>query len=269
MEHININSERFPNLHYVKTGKGPALVLIHGFPESGSIWEGVLPALAASNTVLVPDMPGSGASSVASGLDDLEQLSLTIEAILSNEQIEEAVVAGHSMGGYITMAFAESHRAWLKGIALIHSVAAADNDEKKETRRKSIEIIRKGGKETFVKQMIPNLFSSHYKQQHPEILQVQIERGLQLSADTMVAYYTAMMNRKDRRDVLMESKVPIQWILGKEDNLIPLAAGLSQSRLADINFVSIYNDCGHMSMLEQPERLAADLKLFTSYCYNR
>jgi pimeloyl-ACP methyl ester carboxylesterase len=267
MESVVFSISRFPHLHYRKAGKGPAIVLIHGFPEDGSLWEHILPALADSHTVLMPDTPGSGQSKLPSGVNTIEELATGIEAMLSKEGIEEAVIGGHSMGGYITLAFAEKHRAWLKGISLIHSIASADTEEKKENRKKAIEIIRKGGKETFVRQMVPNMFSARFKEQ-AELMQNQVERGLKLDGDTMIAYYEAMMNRKDRVDVLNDSKVPVQFIVGAEDSLIPVKVALSQCKVADTTHVSLYNNCGHMSMLEQPERLASDLKQFTSYCYN-
>ena len=197
----------------------------------------------------------------------MESLAGRIADILANEKIEEAVVVGHSMGGYITMAFAESHRPWLKGISLVHSSATADTDEKKETRRKSIELIRKGGKEPFVKGMIPNLFAKTFKDDHPEVMDRQVERGLNLPEESMIAFYNAMINRPDRTATLKTSGIPVQWIIGKEDSVVPLEVAMKQAKLADVNFVSLYDNCGHMSMLEHPERLANDLREFVSYCY--
>src|SRR5690606_25097329 len=115
------------------------------------------------------------------------------------------VMVGHSMGGYIALAFAEKYPKVLKGLSLVHSTATADTEEKKETRRKSIALIEKGGKDAFVKGMIPNLFSNHFKGAHPEIIQKQIEQGQKLKAESMVGFYTAMINRPDRRNVLTEA----------------------------------------------------------------
>jgi len=78
-----------------------------------------------------------------------------------------------------------------------------------------------------------------------------------------------MINRPDRTDTLKDADFPVQWIIGKEDNVVPLNVSLQQSRLARVNFVLVYKDCGHMSMLEQPERLVNDLREFIAYCYNR
>ena len=269
MQDITIKAEHFPNLHYRKTGSGPAVVLIHGFPEDGSLWEHIYPALAGLYTVLVPDIPGSGESLLGDENVTIEELAGSIEAILAHENISEAVIVGHSMGGYITLAFAEKRRAWLRGISLVHSTATADTEEKKKTRQKAIELIRKGGKEPFVKGMVPNLFSDTFKELHPDIIEKQVERGMKLEDSSMIAFYNAMINRHDRTSILKDTSIPVQWIIGKEDTVVPVNIALQQARMAKVNFLSLYSYCGHMSMLEQPEKLASDLKDFISYCFYR
>jgi len=269
MQNITINTDRFPKLHYRKTGNGPAVVLVHGFPEDGSLWEHIYPALAGRYTVLIPDIPGSGESLLSDETVTIEELAASVEAVLSNENISEAVMVGHSMGGYITLAFAERHKAWLKGISLVHSTATADTDEKKKTRQKAIELIRKGGKEPFVKGMVPNLFSDSFKELHQDIIEKQVERGMKLEDSSMIAFYNAMINRPDRTSILKNASIPVQWIIGKEDSVVPVNSALQQARMARVNFVSLYSHCGHMSMLEQPEKLANDLKDFISYCFYR
>lgn len=269
MESLTINTRQFKDLHYRKAGQGQAVMLLHGFPENGTLWNEVVPALANSFTVLVPDIPGSGESPMAEEPVSMEDLAGAMAGILDYEGIEEAAVVGHSMGGYVALAFAEHHRAWLKGLALVHSTAIADSEEKKETRRKAIGIIQKGGKEAFIKGMIPGLFSEQFRERHPDIIRRQVDRGMALQAESMVSFYNTMINRPDRTDVLKDARFPVQWIMGAEDMLMPVSGLLRQSSLAQVNFVSIYGESGHMSMLELPERLANDLKEFIVYCFNR
>ena len=269
METLDIRTIKFPNIHYRKLGDGPAVVLLHGFPEDGMLWEQIIPVLANTFRVIVPDIPGSGDSTLLNTDVSIEDLADSISDVLYKEQIQEAVIVGHSMGGYISLALAEKKPSLFKGLSLVHSIASADTEEKKEVRRKSIELIRKGGKEPFVKGMIPNLFSSHFKALHPEVVQMQIERAMRMKDESMIAFYNAMINRPDRTNILTGAGFPVQWIIGKEDNVVSLDSALQQSRKARINFVTMYNNCGHMSMLEQPERLANDLKEFIVFCYNR
>jgi len=268
METQNISTATFANICYRKAGSGPVIILLHGFPEDGSLWDQIIPALIASFTVIIPDIPGSGRSIPAGEADDMEKLAEGICEILHHEQIDTAVIAGHSMGGYVALALAERQQTLVKGLSLVHSTAKADKDEKKETRRKSIELIRKGGKEPFVNGMIPNLFAPAFRESHPHVVQRQTERGMELKAEHMIGFYKAMINRPDRTNILSNAGFPVQWIIGKEDNVIPPDAVLPQSNIANVNFVSLYDNCGHMSMLEQPERLANDLSAFVVYCYN-
>ncbi len=264
---ITIQTSQDTRLAYRKEGQGPAIVLIHGFPENGGLWQQVWPILAAKFTVIVPDLPGTGESELLPE-STMESMAECIVAILKNENIGKAVIAGHSMGGYVALAFAERFGDMVEGLSLVHSIASADNEEKKETRRKSIALIRKGGKEPFIKQMIPNLFSPSFKEAYGSVIEEQVKRGMELEADSMIAFYEAMIARPDRTDVLKSATFPVQFVLGEDDALIPSNVGLEQSRLSSCNFVSLYSNTGHMSMMEDPERLSKDLIDFADYCYS-
>lgn len=263
-----IQTTLFPSLSYRKSGQGPVLVLIHGFPSDSSIWGHILPSLSDKFTVIMPDLPGSGTTSYSGNKLTMEEMAESVKLILDREKIDKAVVAGHSMGGYTAIAFAELYPQLLKGLSFIHSVASADNEEKKDTRRKSIKLLEKeNGKDAFVKEMIPKLFSKRFKEEHPEVLQQQVENGLKMSAEAMISFYNAMIMRPDRTEVLKQVHFPVQFIVGKEDNVVPVAASLQQSTLAGVNFVSVYPDTAHMAMLENPDDLIKDLADFTGYCY--
>ncbi len=269
MQTIQLNTDK-QTISYRKTGAGPVAILIHGFPEDGSLWEPVVPVLASTFTVICPDIPGAGSSTLSQVQNQtIESLSGFLNDIYRQEDIAEAVLVGHSMGGYLALAFLESYPEKVKGISLVHSTATADSEEKKEMRRKAVALISKGGKEAFVKGMIPNLFSDAFKTDQPAQLERQVQRGLKLRSESMAAFYTAMMNRQDRTGNLKDNAKPVQWVIGKEDSVVPLNLALSQARLSQTTFVSLYENCGHMSMLEQPEKLSGDLRDFLAYCYNR
>jgi pimeloyl-ACP methyl ester carboxylesterase len=261
-----IQTKTSTRLSYRKEGQGPALVLIHGFPENGGLWKQVWPILAVNFTIIVPDLPGTGASDLTADVS-MDSLAQNINEILAKEEINEAVIVGHSMGGYAALALAEKYPDIVKGLSLVHSIASADNEEKKETRRKSIALIRKGGKEPFIRQMIPNLFSPTFKAGHPSVIEQQVKRGMELEADSMIAFYEAMIARPDRTNILKNASFPVQFIIGQDDAVIPPGAAVAQSRLSNRNFVSLYTDTGHMSMIENAERLSKDVTEFANYCF--
>jgi len=268
-EQKSIRTEKFPAIAWQKTGEGPALMLVHGFPERGDLWNGIVPALAAHFTLIIPDLPGAGASRHATESLTVEDMAESLREILIHESIERAVIAGHSMGGYTALAFADLYPGFVQGLSLVHSGAYADDEAKRESRRKSVALIRKGGKSAFIRQMVPNLFAKQFREERPELVERQIERAMQLDDSAMISFYGAMLSRPDRTRVLQNASFPVQWIIGKEDQAIPPSDALRQATIPGTSFISLYDPCGHMSMLEQPERLAIDLADFGYYCNNR
>lgn len=163
-----------------------------------------------------------------------------------------AVVIGHSMGGYVTLALAEKYPELLNGLGLFHSTAYADSEEKKTTRRKAIEFIQKYGAFDFLKTSIPNLYSEITKAEKKQLMDDQIAGSNNFSGDALVTYYEAMIQRPDRTEVLKNSKVPVLFVSGKYDNAVPLNDGLKQCSLPDLAYIHILESSGHMGMREEP-----------------
>ena len=147
-------------IFYRVTGTGKTVVLIHGFGEDGEIWNEQVDHLKDHFRVIIPDIPGSGKWAVDSWqlTDSIEGYAEIIKAILGEEKIKACTMIGHSMGGYITLAFAEKYPAALNAFGLVHSTAFADSEEKKLARLKSIEFIKANGAYEFLKTSIPGLF---------------------------------------------------------------------------------------------------------------
>src|SRR5688500_8385113 len=135
-------------LAYQVVGSGPVVVLVHGFGEDGNIWQQQVQRLQLNFTVIVPHLPGSGVSQLGEDMS-IEGMAAAVNAVLEAEEVKQCVMIGHSMGGYITLAFAEQFKRVLKGFGLFHSTAFVDSDEKKETRQKGIEFIGKHGAQAF------------------------------------------------------------------------------------------------------------------------
>ena len=261
-----ISTEASSSVYYRKMGAGPALVLLHGFPESGTLWQNIWDELSRSYTLIIPDFPGSG-NSVLDRETSVVDMAECVNAIMYNEAIDAAIIAGHSMGGYVAFAFAALYPHKVKGLSLVHSTSEADSPEKINTRLKSIELIRKGAKSTFISHMIPNLFSATFNLSDPSLVKAQVEEAMKMSDDGMVNFYNAMISRQNNTDVLHTAVFPVQWIIGADDTVIPYKKILELCYKVNINFVSFYQNCGHMSMIEEPQKLTDDLILFIKYCY--
>ncbi|GEM_PF-656870 len=258
-------------LHYHKTGNGKPVVLVHGFPNDSSAWDNLLPMLSPGYQYIIPDLPGAGKSAPIEALS-LEKMARAILAILDKESIEKAIWTGHSMGGYTIMEAAQYFPERIQAISLVHSLASADSEEKKEARRKSIKLLQNGdsGKSVFLKAMAENLFAEAFKQEHPEAAAAVAAKGLELSAETLAAFYNAIMLRSDKTNWLKANdSIPMQWVIGSEDNATSMKEGLEQCHLSFLNEVHLYRSVGHMSMIETPERLAKDLNSFFDFAWNR
>jgi pimeloyl-ACP methyl ester carboxylesterase len=170
------------------------------------------------------------------------------------------------MGGYITLAFAEKYPEKIKAFGLINSTAFADSEEKKQNRLKGIELIEKYGSHAFLKTTIPSLFSEAFRKEHAEVVNELVEEGKQFSKQSLQQYYYAMMQRPDTTSVIKKSKKPVLFVMGTEDVAAPLNDVLKQVHLAEIAYIHIIENIGHMSMLEAPDSLNSILKDFANAC---
>ncbi len=240
--------------HYSRHGSGQAVVLLHGFGEDSSIFNNQVEVLKDICEVIVPDLPGSGTSDLFAK-DAGSNVTLTdyadwLHVLLQHSKLQEVIVLGHSMGGYIALAYAEKYGNNLKGFGLLHSTAFEDSEEKKETRRKAIKIIEAYGSYSFLKSTIPNLFAAGFKQQHPNIVNDLIEKGSSFSPMALMQYYQMMIDRPDRTHVLKELTIPVLFIVGTEDVAAPMDDLMKQVHLPAISYVHILQAVGHMGMLE-------------------
>jgi len=256
-------------IHYTVKGSGEPLVLIHGFPNDSTAWDNVVPGLSQHYRLILPDLPGAGQSPLLEAAPSMALLADAVKEVLDHENIGKALFIGHSMGGYTAMQIASMYPEMVQGISLVHSMASADNAEKKENRRKAIVLMKKGQseKEMFLKGMSQNLFAPEFAAQHPDVVKEVVAKGMMLSSEALVSFYQAIMDRTDKKDVLERATWPMQWIIGDHDNATPMKEALEQCHLSAVSSVSIYKPCGHMSFLEMPNRLLADLLAFAAFCY--
>jgi pimeloyl-ACP methyl ester carboxylesterase len=238
----------------------PSIILIHGFGEDGEIWNGQVGELNKHYRLLVPDLSGSGRSAYHARLMDIDEMAETIYELVQMEQIEKPILFGHSMGGYITLAYAEKYP--LRAIGLVHSTAYADSAEKVAARQKSIVFIRENGAKKFLLQTIPNLFSKNYVQQHKDKVDVLLEKAGLFAPETLIGYYEAMIRRPDRCAVLKKAKMPVFFAAGVWDEAVPYRHTLQQSYLANLSYIHILENSAHMGMLEEKESLDTAMNKF-------
>jgi pimeloyl-ACP methyl ester carboxylesterase len=249
-------------IFYRVEGAGRPVLLLHGFAEDGNIWNRQLDKLKQNYLLIIPDLPGSGQSEMLDRKCTLEDYAEVVKAIVDKEIKSEkslpagqglVAMIGHSMGGYITLAFAEKYPQLLSAFGLFHSSAYADSEEKIQTRKKAIEFIKKNGKEEFLKTSVPGLFSEKTQQERPELIEELLALANKITPGALIQYYEAMILRPDRTHILKSFSRPVLFIIGKNDTAVPVQDSLEQSHLPQISYVHILENSAHEGMWEEEE----------------
>jgi pimeloyl-ACP methyl ester carboxylesterase len=265
MENNQFIPFRNSTVFYRVKGQGKTVMLIHGFGEDGNIWNGLANNLTNNFRLIIPDLPGSGRSTILKTENDKTSIDDYAEAmiqILKNESVLNCTIIGHSMGGYITLSIAEKYRDILNGFGLFHSTAFTDSEEKKQTRSRSINFIKSHNATSFLRTSIPGLFSDKFKQEHPGIIEKLIDAGQSFSSETLIQYQRAMIHRQERKTVLQQTTKPVLFIIGERDQSIPLQESLQQCHLPSVAHVHILTNSAHMGMLEESERCAGIIRSY-------
>jgi pimeloyl-ACP methyl ester carboxylesterase len=249
------------SIFYRVSGEGKTVVLIHGVPADGNLWHHQVAALSERYRFIIPDLPGSGRSELMED-NSMEAMAEVLKYILDAEFVSEAVLIGHSMGGYLSLAFAEKFPGAVTALGLFHSSAFADNDEKKAARKKNIAFIEKHGSYEFIKLTTPGLFSEDFKKDHRQTVDNLIERYKNFNPGSLAAYQQAMMDRPDRRAVLEQIIKPVLFVIGVHDKAISFQDSMRQCHIPALSYIHILKNSGHMGMLEEVEKSNAMLGSF-------
>jgi len=252
---------QYKKIFYRSIGAGDPVMLVHGFGEDGNVWDKQVEYLKSKYHLIVPDLPGSGRSEM---IDDMtmEGMAEVLHTIIHEENIDKCTVIGHSMGGYITLALAESYWNHVNAFGLFHSSAFPDTEEKKQTRKKGIEFIKQRGAFEFLKTSTPNLFSSNSKLQIPDSIDEFIKSLKGFTPEALISYYEAMMDRRERTSILKNTGNSVLFIAGEHDVAVPLNDMLKQCHLPEKSYFHVLKKSGHMGMMEETENANRILEEF-------
>jgi pimeloyl-ACP methyl ester carboxylesterase len=231
------------------------LVLVHGHGLDATIWNGLKVNLS-DYQVLVPDI------STETRYESIEAYAEGLKEWLEVQNIDQCVMIGHSMGGYITLAFVEKYPEMLHGFGLFHSTAYADDDAKREQRKKTLAFMETHGTAAFVRQAGPNMYAESFAQAHPEVIKNHVEKYSQLPIEAVSAGFQAIMNRPDCTQVLCDTILPVLFIFGQEDKFIPFEKNIGLSELPKDSHTLVLAHSGHMGMVEDSESTSKAIRKF-------
>jgi pimeloyl-ACP methyl ester carboxylesterase len=238
---------------YNDHGDGTPVVLLHGYLETSEVWNVFAQKLSVKFRVISLDLPGHGKSDSYGTTHTMEFMANVVKELLDSLSIKKAFLTGHSLGGYVTLAFIELFGDSLKGYVLFHSQPFPDAPETIEKRMREIELVQKGKKELFYPENIKRMFASSNIEMFSENVQRLIEIASRLKGAGILAALNGMMTRPSRLSLMEEGRVPLLWILGAKDNYISCEIIQKRVRLPSNARLVVLKNSGHMGFVEEEE----------------
>jgi pimeloyl-ACP methyl ester carboxylesterase len=239
-------------IFYNDSGKGQPIVLLHGFTESQKIWNHFVSVLSQEFRVITVDLPGHGKSECVAEIHTMELQAEVVHAVLKKASVKKCIMTGHSMGGYVTLAYASKYPKTLKGFCIFHSHCFADSIEDREIRSRTIELVKKD-KFGFVAKFIPGLFPEEVQGKFGKKIDDLVREAEKMTKEGVIAALEGMKIRNDQTAFLASTKLPVLFILGLKDSKAPISRLWEMISLPAHSESLILRDVGHMGYIESPK----------------
>lgn len=251
-------------VHYSDSGNGSVIVLLHGYLESSEVWNGFEEKLASKFRVISVDLPGHGLSDVYGDTHTMEFMATAIKELLDSQGIKKVCLVGHSLGGYVTLAFLELFNEYLSGYCLFHSQPFADLPEALEKRKREIEIVKTGKKNLMYPDNVIRMFATSNLENFSDALQRSKDIASRIPGEGIIAILNGMMIRPSRLSVMEEGRVPCLWVLGSMDNYIPCNLIQTKVFLPANARVVVLKNSGHIGFVEEEDKSVQIISDFVS-----
>lgn len=252
-------SIQFENIRvsYTERGSGRPVVLLHGYLETGNIWDPLAEILKEKFRIIAVDLPGHGDSEVKGEIHTMEFLAGAVREVLRDAGEERVMMVGHSLGGYVTLAFVELFPDLLSGYVLFHSHPHADSPEAISRRKREIAVVRAGRKNI----MYPGNVSMMFAKENLKSMAEELERSKKIASrnpgEGIIAMLNGMIHRPSRQYILENGTVPMLWILGRHDLYFSPEKALRDTGLPHNAEVVILERSGHLGFIEETEKSAS------------
>lgn len=251
------------NISFSDLGKGTAVVLIHGFLENTTMWQDIAPELSKRNRVVIIDLLGHGKSDCLGYVHPMELFSETVEAVLKHLRIRKCILIGHSLGGYVALAFAEKNPKKIKGLCLMNSTSNEDDNNRKALRIRANKMIQNNFT-NMVKMSFANLFGEQSRIIYKNEMKAAINEALQTPVQGYIAAQEGMRIRPNRNHILTKNNFKKLIIIGKKDPVLDFEISLKEAQETNSEFICYPN--GHMSHIENKPELISALSEFVKKC---
>lgn len=239
------------NIRYYVQGEGEVLVLIHGYLEALDIWNGFAGELAKNFRVIRLDLPGHGKSDIVDPVHQMELLADAVKEVLDTEKVAKCSMVGHSLGGYVTLAFLEKYPEKLRRVSLFHSHPFADSEQVKANRQKEIEMVKNGEVENIIDTNIPKAFADKNLQKLEKGVEWAKEIAYRTEGKGIISNLRGMMERPDRSELVKGMTKPFLLIAGKNDNYIDYNQVIPKIELPEKGCLVTLEKSGHLGFVEE------------------
>ncbi|MBR1792960.1 MAG: alpha/beta hydrolase [Bacteroidales bacterium] len=256
-------------MHYRDEGRKntKTIVLLHGLLQNLTVWDELTLKLFREYRVISIDLPGHGYSDLYnSDAHTMEFMARCVNEVLINCGVNDCVIIGHSLGGYVALSYAELFEKNIKGIGLVHALAIADSPEKKESRQKVCEMV-KTNRPTYIIQFIPSLFAPCNRMSMAKRIEEMKDQALKMDATSIIAAQMGMIRRKTSIPFLDRTNRPVMFIYGKQDDRIPIEMAAIQATVPQHAEMLMLDNVGHMAHIECPDLVAKWIRNFVDICY--
>ena len=252
---------------FTDQGKGRAVVLLHGFLGASEIWKPLADNLKKSYRVIAIDLPGHGETEVIGYAHSMERMAACVKAVMDHLRLKRYVMIGHSMGGYVALAFADVYPDNLRGLCLFHSSAYPDSEQKKIDRTRAIEVV-KANKTIYTKTTIANLFAKKNHKYLKDEMAFALGIAKKTSQRGIVAALLGMRDRPARDIILGMVQYPVMMVIGELDNVLPYEQLLEQAQVLKQPTVLYLEHDGHFGFLESPKVSNREVRKWVRKCFN-
>jgi len=235
------------DVFYTDEGSGNPVVLLHGFLEDHTMWSDISSELVKTNRVITIDLLGHGKTGCLGDVHLMEDMASAVDAVLNHLKIEALILAGHSMGGYVALAYAENNIPKVKGLCLMNSTFEADDEERKALRTRANKMVRDNFK-NMVRMSFANLFSEYSKKMFKPAFQAALQIALKTPILGYIAAQEGMRLRKDQTMFFKNSAFIKAILLGEKDSVLNSKAIEAFAKTNEIP-VTLFAE-GHMSHIE-------------------
>jgi pimeloyl-ACP methyl ester carboxylesterase len=240
-------------IHFTDTGRGESIVLLHGYLESSEVWNGFAVKLSSEFRIISVDLPGHGLSDVYGEVHSMEFMADVVKELIIHLGLNRVFMTGHSLGGYVTLAFLESYPQLLNGYCLFHSQPFADTPEALEKRKREIEIVKLGKKNLMYPDNVIRMFAHSNLEKFADALRKSKDIASLIPGAGIIAVLNGMMIRPSRLSFMEEGNAPCLWILGTMDNYIPCEMIQAKVKLPANAKAVVLNNSGHLGFVEEED----------------